>query len=143
MSGWSQDDAEEWLGEVRVEDERDVECPASINDLLTQGYKDGQWTEKDVVPVGKKVKKADEDLWIGIVGDCAKEQSVEVSGGDKIRFVADTVARRDREETGTSEDEIDIYFGWHERILLKAMQVHYAAFSIIQRMAKAVITGGM
>ena len=40
------------------------------------------------------------------------------------------MARRYREETGTSEDQIDIYFGWHEKILLKAMQVHYASLSI-------------
>ena len=53
------------------------------------------------------------------------------------------MARRFREETGTSEAEIDIFFGWHEKILLKAMQVHYAAMSIRERMKKAWITGMM
>ena len=58
-----------------------------------------------------------------------------------LRRLADTVARRDREETGTSEDEIDIYFGWHEKILLREMQVHYASMSIRERMKQARITG--
>ena len=26
---------------------------------------------------------------------------------------------------GVTEDQIDIYFGWHEKVLLKAMQVHW------------------
>ena len=47
-----------------------------------------------------------------------------------LRRLADTVARRYREVTGTTADEIDIYFGWHERVLLRAMQMHYAAMSI-------------
>ena len=58
-----------------------------------------------------------------------------------LRRLADTVARRYREVTGVTEDEIDIYFGWHERQLLRAMQVHYATMSIRERMATARITG--
>ena len=54
---------------------------------------------------------------------------------------SDTVARRYMEETGTSEAEIDIFFGWHEKVLLKAMQVHYASMSIRERMKKSKITG--
>ena len=42
--------------------------------------------------------------------------------------------------TGTSEADIDLYFGWHEKILLKAMQTYYEAMSIRARMAKAKIT---
>jgi len=38
---------------------------------------------------------------------------------------------------------IDIYFGWQERVLKRAMQVHYAAMSIRERMATAVVTGMM
>ena len=41
-----------------------------------------------------------------------------------LRRLADTIARRFREVTGVTEDQIDIYFGWHERVLLKAMQMH-------------------
>ena len=44
-------------------------------------------------------------------------------------------ARRFRELTGTSEDQIDIYFGWQKKILLKAMQVHYASLSILDARA--------
>ena len=40
-----------------------------------------------------------------------------------LRRLADTTARRYREETNTTEAEIDIYFGWNERMLKKAMQV--------------------
>jgi hypothetical protein len=58
-----------------------------------------------------------------------------------LRRLADTVARRYMEETGTSEAEIDIFFGWHEKVLLKAMQVHYASMSIRERMKKSKITG--
>ena len=58
-----------------------------------------------------------------------------------LRRLADTTARRYMEETGVTEDQIDIYFGWHEKVLLKAMQVHYASLSIRERMRLARITG--
>ena len=58
-----------------------------------------------------------------------------------LRRLADTVARRYMEVTGATEDQIDIFFGWHEKVLLKAMQVHYASLSIRERMALAKITG--
>ena len=51
------------------------------------------------------------------------------------------MARRYRGETGVTEDQIDIYFGWNEKLLLKAMQVHYASLSIKERMLLARITG--
>ena len=57
-----------------------------------------------------------------------------------LRRLADTVARRFRLMMEVSEDEIDVYMGWHERVLLKAMQVHYAAMNIRERMKKARIT---
>jgi hypothetical protein len=58
-----------------------------------------------------------------------------------LRRLADTVARRYREVTETTEAQIDIFFGWHEKILLKAMQMHYAAMSIRERMSTAKVTG--
>jgi len=57
-----------------------------------------------------------------------------------LRRMADTVARRFKERTGVSEADIDLYFGWNERVLLKAMQVHYAAMSVKERMKKAMVT---
>ena len=60
-----------------------------------------------------------------------------------LRRLADTVARRYAEVTGTTEAQIDIYFGWQERLLKKAMQVHYASLSIFERMGLAKITGWM
>ena len=58
-----------------------------------------------------------------------------------LRRGADTGARQYREETGATEAQIDIFFGWHEKILLKAMQVHYEGMSTRARMALAKITG--
>ena len=53
-------------------------------------------------------------------------------GGEKVQ-------RR----VGHTEAEIDLYFGWNERMLKKAMQAHYASLSIRERMALARITGKM
>ena len=60
-----------------------------------------------------------------------------------LRRLADTVARRYRKETEVTEAMIDIYFGWHEKVLLKAMQNYYASKSVLERMALAKITGMM
>ena len=60
-----------------------------------------------------------------------------------LRRLADTVARRHMGETGVTESQIDIYFGWHERLLLRSMQIHYASLSIRERMLLARITGMM
>jgi hypothetical protein len=60
-----------------------------------------------------------------------------------LRRLANTVARRYREAMQVSEAQIDIYFGWHERVLLKEMQVHYEAMSPLERMLHAKITGMM
>ena len=60
-----------------------------------------------------------------------------------LRRLADSVARRDREKANVTEAEIDLYFGWHEAILLKEMQRHYEAMSIRSRMKNARITQGI
>ena len=57
-----------------------------------------------------------------------------------LRRLANTKARRHRGETNTTEAEIDLYFGWHEKLLLKEMQRHYEAMDIRERMDKAKIT---
>mgnify|MGYP006062224029 CR=1 FL=1 len=44
-----------------------------------------------------------------------------------------------REHVGSAA-EIDIYFGWHERVLLKEMQRHYEGMSRRARMRQARIT---
>ena len=46
-----------------------------------------------------------------------------------------------RADVGVLESQIDIYFGWQERVLRKAMQVHYEQLSLASRMALAKITG--
>jgi hypothetical protein len=60
-----------------------------------------------------------------------------------LRRLADTTACRYREVTGVSEAEIDIFFGWNERVLHKAMQMHYASMSTRELMALAKVTGMM
>ena len=57
-----------------------------------------------------------------------------------LRRLANSVARRDMAKTDTSAAEIDIYFGWHEKILLKEMQRHYEQMSTRTRMSKSKIT---
>ena len=52
-----------------------------------------------------------------------------------------TAGKRNRDKSEATEGEIDIYFGWNERVLLKAMQMHYEAMDTRQRMKKAKITG--
>eukprot|EP00966_Prymnesium_polylepis_P229373 5307783-Prymnesium_polylepis.1 len=60
-----------------------------------------------------------------------------------LRRLAATTARRHRDKSGATADEIDLYFGWKERILKKAMQMHYATMSLFERMRSAGITGWM
>ena len=58
-----------------------------------------------------------------------------------LHRLGDTVARRYAAETGISEEQIDLYFGWHEKLLLKNMQIHYATLSTRERMLLARVTG--
>ena len=46
-------------------------------------------------------------------------------GHHSFRRFADTVARETMEETDTSEGNIDIIFGWNEKMASKKMQLHY------------------
>ena len=80
--------------------------------------------------------------------DMDPDPDLELGAGDlprwsshSLRRLADTVARKYMEITGVTVDEIDIHFGWNERVLLKAMQIHYASMSIRERMKHAKITG--
>jgi hypothetical protein len=84
----------------------------------------------------------------GVAGDPDPDLDVREGRGAKwsthsLRRLADTTARRYREVTGSSEAEIDIFFGWNERVLLKAMQLHYASMSTRELMALAKVTGMM
>ena len=60
-----------------------------------------------------------------------------------LRRLADTTARRYKELTGTTDGEIDIFFGWNERLLRQAMQLHYASMNTRELMALAKVTGMM
>ena len=46
-------------------------------------------------------------------------------GHHSNRRLADTVARQTREETGVTEQDIDIIFGWLENYYSSKMQMHY------------------
>ena len=94
--------------------------------------------------------RAWQEMLIDNVSRASSDPDLDLSPGQEprwsthsLRRLADTIARRYMEATGTTEDQIDIYFGWHEKVLLKAMQVHYASLSIRERMQLAKITGMM
>ena len=46
-------------------------------------------------------------------------------GHHSFRRFADTVARQTMAQTGATEQDIDLYFGWMERFYGQKMQVHY------------------
>ena len=58
-----------------------------------------------------------------------------------LRRLADTVARKFQKANEVTDEEIDLYFGWHEAILLKEMRRHYSAQQVRSRMQQARITG--
>ena len=58
-----------------------------------------------------------------------------------LRRCANTAAQRFKKESGATAPEIDLFFGWHEKVLLAEMQRHYEGMSIRVRMALAKITG--
>ena len=48
-------------------------------------------------------------------------------GHHSFRRFADTVARETMAQTGATEQDIDLYFGWMERFYHQKMQVHYSS----------------
>ena len=46
-------------------------------------------------------------------------------GHHSFRRLADTVARQTRHDSGASEQDIDIMFGWQEAVYSAKMQMHY------------------
>ena len=73
--------------------------------------------------------------------DLGQSEKPKWSTQHSLRRLADSVARKYRGQMGVLESQIDIYFGWQERVLRKAMQVHYEQLSLASRMALAKITG--
>ena len=101
-------------------------APEAVSELLTRAWQhflvQGAGSDPDLdLPAGKKPK------WTS----------------HSLRRLGDTVARRYAAEMGVTEAQIDLYFGWHEKILLKNMQIHYSSLSIRERMALARTTGIM
>ena len=47
-------------------------------------------------------------------------------GHHSLRRLADTVARVTMDRTGVREDDIDLIFGWNEKMYNQTMQHHYA-----------------
>lgn len=100
-------------------------------------------TSSAACPMKELLTKAAENLK-------GKDEELDVEAGKEakwsshsLRRLADTTARRFRADMDVTEAEIDLYFGWHEKILLKEMQRHYAAMIIRERMKQARITGMM
>ena len=59
-------------------------------------------------------------------------------GHHSFRRFADTVARETMAQTGATEQDIDLYFGWMERFYHQKMQVHYS--SRFDRTRRAAVT---
>ena len=87
----------------------------------------------------------DAAAWLGGVHEDPELPGQSVQLRPKIVEIlgSDTVARRDMEATEASAADIDLFYGWHERVLTKEMQVHYSSMSIKERMKKARITSRM
>ena len=62
-------------------------------------------------------------------------------GHHSARRGADTVARQTRGETGATEQDIDIIFGWQEAFYSAKMQLHYE--SSFDRVRRAAVTSRM
>ena len=75
------EDASDWLGaEVEEGQGRPLYCPATIQTLLVQAFKDGAWTEDDTC------KQADIDLWVAVVKDSSEGQKKAIQSADILRF---------------------------------------------------------
>jgi hypothetical protein len=57
-----------------------------------------------------------------------------------LRRHADRVARETRAQTGASEMDIDVVFGWNEAERRKNMQLHYQGLDRVQRVRRACVT---
>ena len=62
----------------------------------------------------------DPDPWLDLQG-----LDEPLWGHHSFRRASDTVARATRERSGTEEEDIDIIFGWNERMYSRKMQHHY------------------
>lgn len=63
----------------------------------------------------------DPDPWLDLQG-----MDDPLWGHHSMRRGADTVARATMEKTGMKEDDIDLIFGWQEKMYNQRMQYHYA-----------------
>ena len=63
----------------------------------------------------------DPDPWLDLQG-----LDEPLWGHHSFRRCADTVARATMSQTGVQEDDIDLIFGWQEKMYSRRMQYHYA-----------------
>ena len=61
-------------------------------------------------------------------------------GSHSLRRGGDKVARQHMQETGATEADIDIVFGWREKFYSEQMQLHYAGLTRSDRVKKARVT---
>ena len=164
MESW---DVDAWLGAKF----QGVVLTEGMQESMKAAYEAGRWSQVDVPDKDVDVDDELIGLWKVLLnegrGDKGEEDEsdeselarlslwfkrqyahIDLQAGKAPKFSthslrreADTAARRLRVKSETTEPEIDIYFGWNERVLLKAMQVHYENLSIRARMALAKITG--
>ena len=96
---------------------------------------------------------------VELLHDAAKHMARDLAGQDphldveagcepkwtshSLRRCAATAARRHLKDSGMTEVDIDIFMGWNERLLMKAMQRHYEAMNVRSRMRLAKTTAWM
>lgn len=81
---------------------RPLLCPATIQALLLQAFKDGAWTEDDTLD--DECKQADIDLWVAVVKDSADMLKKVIQSADILRFKRWLWAHKSGDE-----DEDDVY----------------------------------
>ena len=76
-----------------------------------------------------------------LMRECADDKDFRPRVQPFLLEAVEAVEKLDDFEAGTTDADIDLFFGWNERVLLKAMQIHYATMAIRERMKHAKITG--
>ena len=61
-------------------------------------------------------------------------------GSHSLRRGSDKIARKHMTETGATEADIDLLFGWREKFYSEQMQVHHAGLARSDRIKKAGVT---
>ena len=85
----------------------------------------------DLLPIAERISLQRGDPDFDLEG-----RAKSTYGNHSLRQMADHVARKTMDQTGSSETDIDRMFGWNENYYKKRMQLHYAGRAARVRRAK-------